>query len=80
MRAEAFFVELKQAMAVAAFLLGHLLEDLGRVRIALLQVLGEGHVDAAVFLLGGNRNREHLSLGQIGKILHGRVPVNLEWF
>ncbi len=69
--AEAFLIEFQQPMPVAAFLLGHLLENLRRVRVTLAQVLGEGHVDAAVLLLGGDRDRKHLALGQFGKSLHG---------
>ena len=71
-RAEALLVHFEQPVAMAAFLLGHLLEQLCRVRITLGEVLGEGHVDAAVLLLGGDRDRQHLALGQIGEILHGR--------
>ncbi len=55
---------------MAAFFLRHFLENLRRIRIAFRQILGEGHVDAAVFLLGGDRDRQHLALGQIGEILH----------
>ena len=72
MRAKALLVHFEQPMAMAAFLLGHLLEDLGRIRIAPGEVFREAHVDAAVFLLGGDRDRQHLALGQIGEILHGR--------
>ena len=72
MLAETLLVHFEQPVAMAAFLLGHLLENFGRVRIALGEVLGEGHVDAAVFLLGGDRNSQHLALGQIGEILHGQ--------
>ncbi len=67
MRAEALFVQFEQAVPVAAFLLGHLLEHLGRVRIAFGEVFREGHVDAAVFLLGRDRNGQHFALGQIGE-------------
>ena len=74
MRPEALLVEFEQAVAMAAFLLGHLLEHLRRVRIAFGEVLREAHVDAAVFLLGGDRNGQHLALGQIGEILHGTTP------
>ena len=70
MRTKSLLIELEQAVPVAAFFLGHLLEDFCRVRITLAQVLGEGHVNAAVLLLGGDRDRKHLALGQIGKILH----------
>ena len=81
MRAEALLVQFEQPVAMAAFLLGHLLEDLGRIRIALGEVFGEGHVDAAVFLLGGDRNGQHFALGQIGEILHGTTPfLSLELF
>ncbi len=76
MRAETLFIELQQAMPMAALFLGHLLEDLRRVRITLAEVLGEAHIDAAVLLLGGDRDRKHLALGQIGKILHDG-PVSL---
>lgn len=71
MRTEALLVHFQQHVAMAALFLGHLFEDLGGVRIALLQVFGEAHVDAAVLLLGGDCDRKHLALGQIGKILHG---------
>ena len=67
-------------MAMAVFFLGHLLEHLRRIRITLGQILGEGHVDAAVFLLGGDRNGQHFALGQIGEILHGQRLFNLERF
>ena len=79
MGAEALLVHFEQAVAMAAFLLGHLLEHFCRIRITLGEVFGEGHVDAAVFLLGGDRNRQHFALGQIGEILHGQRPFsNLE--
>ena len=79
MRAEALLVEFEQPVAMAALLLGHLLKDFRRIRITLGEVFGEGHVDAAVFLLGGDRNGQHFALGQIGEILHGGASViNLE--
>ena len=71
MGAEPLLVQFKQPMAVAAFFLGHLLEHLGRVRIAFREVLRESHVDAAVLLLGRDRYSQHFALGQIGEILHG---------
>ena len=81
MRAETLLVHFEQPVAMAAFLLGHLLEHLCRVRIALGEVFGEGHVDAAVFLFRGDRNGQHFALGQIGEILHGRrLLTSLEWF
>ena len=76
MRAETLLVHFQQPVAMASFLLGHLLEDLCRIRIALGEVFGEGHVDAAVFLFGGDRDRQHFALGQIGEILHGRRLFN----
>ena len=81
MGAKPLLVHLQQPMAVAAFLLGHLLEDLGRVRITFREVFREGHVDAAVFLLGRDRYSQHFALGQIGEILHGTAPfLSLESF
>jgi hypothetical protein len=59
---------------MAFFLLRHFLENLGRFRITLREILREGHVDAAVFLFRGDRNRQHFALGQIGEILHQKVP------
>ena len=70
MRAETLLVHFEQPVAVAAFLLGHLLEYLGRIRVTLGEVFREAHIDAAVFLLSGDRNRQHLAFGQIGEILH----------
>ena len=72
MSPETLLVQFEQPMAMAALLLGHLLEYFGGVRITRGEVFGEGHVDAAVFLFRGNRDRQHLALGQIGKILHGQ--------
>ena len=81
MRAEPLLVDFEQPVAVAAFFLGHLLEHLGRIRIAFGEVFREAHVDAAVFLLGRDRNGQHFALGQIGEILHGTAPfLNLELF
>jgi len=75
-----FFVHFEQHVAMAFFLLGHLLEYLGRFRITLRKILREGHIDAAVFLFCGDRNRQHFALGQIGEILHQRSQDCLEWF
>jgi hypothetical protein len=59
---------------MAFFLLRHFLEYLGRFRVTLRKILREGHVDAAVFLLRGDRNRQHFALSQIGEILHRSIP------
>ena len=75
--AEALLVGLEQAMAVAALFLGHLLEDLRGVRITLPEVFGEGHVDAAVFLFGSDRDRQHLALAEFGEIFHGGPSVSI---
>src|ERR1700741_1357505 len=72
MRAKTLLIKFEQHVAMATLLLSHLLKDFRGVRIALFEVLGEGHVDAAVLLLGGNRNSQHLAFGQIGEILHRR--------
>jgi hypothetical protein len=64
MRAEAFFIELEKHMTMTAFLLGHLFEELCRIRITLLEIFGEGHVDAAVLLLRGDCHCQYLALGQ----------------
>ncbi len=50
MRPKALFIEFEQHVPMAAFFLGHLLEDLGGVRVAFGEVFGEGHVNAAVLL------------------------------
>ena len=79
MRAETLLVHFEQPVAMAALFLGHLLEQLCRVRVALGEVFGEGHVDAAVFLFRGDRDGQHFALGEIGKVLHGRrLSINLE--
>ena len=81
MRTEALLVQFEQPVPMAALLLGHLLKDPGGIRIAFGEVLGEAHVDAAVFLLGRDRNGQHFALGQIGEILHGTTPfLSLELF
>ena len=51
MRSETLLIQFQQPMAMAALLLGHLFEYLGGVRITLREVLGEAHIDAAIFFL-----------------------------
>ena len=62
--AEARPVPLDQPRAVAVFLFGHLVEHLRRLRKLLAQPVGIGAVDAAVVLLGRDRQRQHLLFGQ----------------
>ena len=59
---------------MAFFLLGHFLEDLGRLRITLREIFREAHVDAAILLFRGDRYRQYFALGQIGEILHQGIP------
>jgi hypothetical protein len=40
------------------------------VGLALLQIFGEDHVDAAIFLLGGDRDRKHFAPSEFGEIRH----------
>ena len=68
--AELAAVELEQAVAVAALLLGHGGEHPRRVGIVLAQPVGELVVDAAVLLLERDGKRQQLGLGQFGEILH----------
>ena len=66
-----------QPVAMATLLFRHLLKQLCRVRVAFLQVLGEGHVDAAVLFLRGDRHRQHLALGQVAEVLHREGPYRI---
>src|SRR5690606_7201660 len=59
---------LDQRGAMAVLLLGHLVEYLGRLRIILAQALRVPTIDAGVVLLGGDREREHLLLGQVPEL------------
>jgi len=77
MLAEALLVHFEQAMAMAALFLGHLLEDFCRVRVTLSEVFREGHVDAAVLLLGGDRDRQHLALAEFGESLHWKIQFRI---
>ena len=54
-------------MTMTFFLLRHLLLQLRRLRIALAEIFGEAHINAAVLFFAGNGNRPNLSLRQIGK-------------
>ena len=74
MFAEALLVDFQQPVAMAGLLLGHFLENPGRIRVALREVFREAHIDAAVFFLRGDRDRQHFALGQIGEILHAKTP------
>lgn len=77
--AKSLFVHFEQHVTVAFFFLRHLLEQLGGFRIALREVFRETHVNAAVFLFGGDCHRQHFPLCQIGKFLHGvALGISLE--
>ena len=71
--AKALLIEVEKPVAMALLLLGHLDKNLRRRRVALLQILCEGHVNAGVFLLCGDRDSKNLALGQVCKSLR-RVP------
>ena len=57
-------VQLDQRGAMPVLLVGHVVEHLGRLRKLFAQPVGIGAVDAAVILLGGNRERQDLLLGK----------------
>ena len=63
-------VHVDQHGAVADFLVGHLVEHLGRGWELLAQTLGEAAIDAAVLVLAGNGQRQDFLLGKFGKAFH----------
>jgi hypothetical protein len=65
----ALLIEVEKPVPMTFLLLRHLLEDLCRRRIALLQILREGHINAGVFLLCGDRHRQNLTFGQVCEFL-----------
>ena len=65
--AEPPLVEIDQHVAVAHFLLGHLVEDLGGGGKIVAQSHREPAVDAAVLVLGGNGQRQDFLLGEIAE-------------
>ena len=68
--AEALAVESVERFAMAALLLGHVLENVrGGVEIG-AQAVGEALVDARILLLVGDRQREDFTLGQFGQGFH----------
>ncbi|MPL60884.1 hypothetical protein SDC9_06447 [bioreactor metagenome] len=69
--AEAGAVALDQAAAVLVLLGGHAVEDRGRGRVLLAQLLGIKAVDARVVLLGGDREGENFLLGQFRETAAG---------
>ena len=68
--AELLAVQLDQPAAVAGFLLAHPLEHRGRGREVLAQPVRVVGVDALVFLLQGDGQRQHFALGKIVKVPH----------
>ena len=68
--------EIDEAPAVLVLLGRHVREDLGAGGIVLAQAVGEVGVDAPVLLLVGDRQREHLALGEVVEIAH--APKLLE--
>jgi hypothetical protein len=65
-------VEFEQALAMSAFLLGHLGKDMCAGGVFGSQAFGNVGIDAVVLFLVGDRQCEDLPLRQVGKIAHGR--------
>jgi hypothetical protein len=63
-------VEIEQHGAVVHLLLGHLVEDLGRGGVLLVQALSKSAIDAVVLLLVGYGQREDFLFGELGKAFH----------
>ena len=53
---------------MAAFLIGHGVEQLRRIRVVILQAVGELTVNTAVLPLGCNRKREQFLLREIREV------------
>ncbi|MNL26761.1 hypothetical protein D3C87_1483100 [compost metagenome] len=56
--AETLDMHVDQPLAMMALFLSHLLEHFCRVRIFFSERIGIGEIDAAIILLGGNRQRQ----------------------
>ena len=67
--AEPLAEQLDQHPAMAALLLGHGVEHLGRGRVGVAQPFGEIAVDPPVLLLERDRQRQDLALAELGKPL-----------
>src|ERR671912_185250 len=64
--AETLAIEVVERVAMAAFFLGHVVEDTGGGVIFGPQPVSEALVDARVFFFVRDREREHLALGEVG--------------
>ena len=67
--AEALAEQLDQHPPMAALLLGHLVEHLGRGRVGRAQAFREVAIDPPVLLLERDRQRQDLPLAQLGEPL-----------
>ena len=65
--AEAFAIDLEQAAAMLVLLLGHADEDARRCRIDRAHALGEVAVEATIFLLVLDGQRQHLAVAEAGE-------------
>ena len=65
-----FAEEPVERVAVAALLLGHVVEEAGRGGKVGPQPVREALVDARILLLVGDRQRDHLALGELRQRLH----------
>jgi hypothetical protein len=63
--------QVDQRPPVAALLLGHLLEHLGRGRVRVAQALGVVAEDPPVLLLQADRERQDLALAEVGEAFAG---------
>jgi hypothetical protein len=74
--AEFLAIEVEQPGAVGDFLFRHLVEHLGGGGELRAQALGKAAIDAAVLFLVGDGQRQYFLLGQVGKFLHVKRPLN----
>ena len=69
--AEFLAVEIEQHVVMADLLLRHLVVHCRRVGIGFAQRVGEGTIDAVIFVFVGDGERQHFLLAQFGKAFHG---------
>ena len=71
--AEFLLIGAQQRVMMRRLDLGHALEHCRGRRITIAQILGKGHIDAMVVILGIDRDGENFPLVKLRKVLQGNL-------
>jgi hypothetical protein len=68
-------IEIEKPAAMIRLIRRHFIEHLGRSRIALAQVVSEGHIDAGILLFRGDGDGHYFASSELREGFHPTIPA-----